>query len=123
MDQLFFNVEKIIQVPSFRNDISTQNDLAEEIARLIGYDNIENESLIMPKATKITLRNNLSDIRNVMIMEGFTEVINYPFSPNKKSSSITVDNPLDSNKGFLRTSLKNSLLNNLLFNERRQKIQ
>ena len=52
LDKLFFNVEKIIQVPSFRNDISTQNDLAEEIARLIGYDNIENESLIMPKATK-----------------------------------------------------------------------
>ena len=121
LDALFFNLEKTIQVPSFRNDISTQNDLAEEIARLIGYDNVENESLIMPKATKRTLRNNLSDIRNEMIMEGFTEVINYPFSPYKKSSSITVDNPLDSNKGFLRTSLKNSLLNNLLFNERRQK--
>jgi phenylalanyl-tRNA synthetase beta chain len=28
-----------LKVPSFRNDIKTQNDLAEEIARVIGYDN------------------------------------------------------------------------------------
>ena len=29
-----------IEVPSYRSDIETQNDLAEEIARVIGYDNI-----------------------------------------------------------------------------------
>ena len=30
----------LVMVPSYRNDISVQNDLAEEIARSIGYDNI-----------------------------------------------------------------------------------
>ena len=31
----------MIRVPSFRHDISTQNDLAEEIARIIGFDKIK----------------------------------------------------------------------------------
>ena len=30
----------VIKVPAFRSDIKTQNDLAEEVARVIGYDNI-----------------------------------------------------------------------------------
>ena len=36
-------------------------------------------------------------------------------------NSIKVDNPLDSNKTYLRTNITDSLLDNLLFNERRQK--
>jgi len=35
--------------------------------------------------------------------------------------AIKVDNPLDSNREFLRTNITNSLVDNLLFNERRQK--
>jgi phenylalanyl-tRNA synthetase beta chain len=32
--------DNLINVPSYRNDISSQNDLSEEVARVIGYDNI-----------------------------------------------------------------------------------
>ena len=46
-------------------------------------------------------------------------IINNPVEMNK--NSIIVDNPLDSNRAYLRTSLGNSLVSNLLFNERRQK--
>ena len=35
--------------------------------------------------------------------------------------AIKVDNPLDSNREYLRTNITNSLVDNLLFNERRQK--
>ena len=35
--------------------------------------------------------------------------------------SISIDNPLDSNKRYLRTDLKKTLIENLLYNERRQK--
>ena len=52
---------------------------------------------------------------------GFYEVINSPFVGTGSSNSICVDNPLDSNKKFLRSNLTQSLLENLLFNERRQK--
>ena len=35
--------------------------------------------------------------------------------------AIKVDNPLDSNRQFIRTNISNSLVDNLLYNERRQK--
>ena len=52
---------------------------------------------------------------------GFNEVINYPFTTEETKNSIYIDNPLDSNKAFLRTSLLSSLIKNLEYNERRQK--
>ena len=42
------------------------------------------------------------------------EVINDPFTSTVKEKSIKVDNPLDSNKKYLRTNLKDALLENLL---------
>ena len=110
-----------IKVPSYRNDISTINDLAEEVARAIGYDNIKSESL------NISIKNNTKvdfeekKIKKILIDNGFYEVINNPFVIENLNDSITVDNPLDSNRKYLRTRLKDSLLNNLTFNERRQK--
>ena len=51
---------------------------------------------------------------------GFNEVINNPFSIDDNRESISLDNPLDTNKGYLRTSLRPSLIKNLEFNENRQ---
>ena len=45
-----------------------------------------------------------------------------PFvSSSNGEDGVEVDNPLDSNRKFLRTRLRESLVSNLLFNERRQK--
>ena len=38
-----------IEVPSFRHDIKTNNDLAEEIARVIGYNNIKSAPINLKK--------------------------------------------------------------------------
>ena len=40
---------------------------------------------------------------------------------NKEKESINIDNPLDSNRNNFRYLLKDSLIENLLYNERRQK--
>ena len=45
----FIIKEKLIYVPSYRNDISSQNDLSEEVARVIGYDNISKHKLPLVK--------------------------------------------------------------------------
>ncbi|MFL2726085.1 MAG: phenylalanine--tRNA ligase subunit beta [Gammaproteobacteria bacterium] len=120
LSKLGFDIEKEIVVPTYRHDIASQNDLAEEIARVIGYNNIISKPL---KITK-KLDKNIDDInrlKNYLIKNGFSEVINFPFTANEEKKSISIDNPLDSNRNNLRTSLKNSLLDNLLYNERRQK--
>ena len=110
-----------IEVPSYRSDIETQNDLAEEIARVIGYDNIARNEITIPKGKISNIYDKENKLRFFLLDHGFYEVINSPFVGSGSSNSICVDNPLDTNKKFLRSNLTESLLENLLYNERRQK--
>ena len=119
LSRLGFSIEKEIVIPSYRHDIASQNDLAEEIARIIGYNNIESSPLKLIKTADKTF-DKLNRLKNYLIRNGFSEVINFPFTEKKEKKAISIDNPLDSNRGHLRTSLKDSLLGNLLYNERRQ---
>ena len=118
----FNNEDGLIKVPSYRSDVKNQNDLAEEIARVIGYNNINRNDLIIPECKRIYKSKEIENkLRYCLLDLGFYEVINFPFVNNDKDSSIKIDNPLDSNRDNLRINLKDSLLNNLIFNERRQK--
>ena len=115
-----FDAANDILIPSFRSDIVDQNHIAEEIARIIGYDNIPPEDLKIPFNRSHSLKRE-EKLKVYLADNGFNEVINYPFTSEETQNSICIDNPLDSNKAFLRTSLLNSLINNLEYNERRQK--
>ena len=122
LSKLGFLVEEgLIKVPSFRSDIKTQNDLAEEVARVIGYDNIAKLEISIPKNEKKNYKDIENKLRFFLLDHGFYEVINSPFVSLSSEEAIKVDNPLDSNREYLRTNITNSLVDNLLFNERRQK--
>lgn len=107
-------------VPSYRHDITHQNDLAEEMARIVGYDNIQPEDFKITSSESNTNLDEENTLRYFLAGHGFNEVINMPFTSNSPAS-LKIDNPLDSNRGFFRTTLKNSLIDNLLYNEKRQK--
>lgn len=120
LSKLGFKFNNKISVPSYRSDIMHQNDLAEEFARIIGYNNIPKKNINLP--LKPESKNLVEDnIRFFLADNGFAEVINYPFSASSSKNSIQVDNPLDSNRRFLRTNLMDSLVGNLIYNEKRQK--
>tara|TARA_B100000768_G_scaffold181273_1_gene203611 strand:+ start:63 stop:1967 length:1905 start_codon:yes stop_codon:yes gene_type:complete len=122
LSKLGFAIDKgFIKIPSFRSDIETQNDLAEEVARIIGYDNIPRSEISIPKSKKPNERDIEKKLRYFLLDNGFYEVINPPFVKLASGKAIKVDNPLDSNREYLRTNITNSLVENLLFNERRQK--
>ncbi|MDA7541791.1 phenylalanine--tRNA ligase subunit beta [Gammaproteobacteria bacterium] len=122
LSKLGFDVEEgLIKVPSFRSDIKTQNDLAEEVARVIGYDNIAISKISIPNNERTNNKAIENKLRFFLLDNGFYEVINSPFVSLAAEEAIKVDNPLDSNREYLRTNITNSLLENLLFNERRQK--
>jgi len=108
-------------IPTYRNDIKTINDIAEEVARSVGYNIIEPKIFKINLNQKKSFNNNESKIKSLLIDNGFYEVINDPFVAKKEKNAIKVDNPLDTNRKYLRTSLKDSLINNLEYNERRQK--
>lgn len=113
--------ENMIQVPSYRNDIHSINDIAEEIARAIGYDNIKSQTIDISTKRYSKININEFNLKKSLINEGFCEVINNPFIGKGSKKSVLVDNPLDSNRKYLRTNLRDSLIDNLLFNEKRQK--
>ena len=113
--------EMMINIPSFRHDISSENDIAEEIARALGYNNIEQKSLdFFSLDKKNVVSTSEINLKNLLIDSGFNEVINDPFTAIKEKTSIEIDNPLDINRRYMRTNLKNSLLDNLIYNEKRQ---
>ena len=122
LNRLGFDINKTIKVPSFRSDIHHQNDLAEEFARVIGYDNIPVSSLNIKQnkdrsSIKYPSQHNL---KAFLTDHGFIEVINSPFCSINSSESIRVDNPLDSNRENIRINLTDSLIENLIYNENRQ---
>ena len=121
LEKLGFETNTTIKVPSYRGDIKSQNDLAEEIARVIGYNNIDSVPLKLKKIFDNSEIDKSSLIESFLVRNGFSEVINFPFTSIKDKSSIVIDNPLDSNRENFRTCIKDSLISNILYNERRQK--
>lgn len=123
LDDLGFKEQNSqIIVPSYRHDINNMNDIAEEIARAIGYNNIKESDFSISFTDRNNKEKNLErSLKYYLKDKGFYEVINFPFVKDYSKSSISIDNPIDSNKNYLRESLKNSLIDNLLYNERRQK--
>lgn len=114
----------VVTVPTFRVDIAREIDLIEEVARLVGYENIQTT---LPKAevsAEPVPRQQIMErtLRNLMVAQGFNEVINFSFfhpaSPEKllisgddyRSQSIKVLNPLVEEQSVMRTTLVPSLL-------------
>ena len=75
-----FSNEKTMIVPSHRSDLEHINDLAEEVARMIGYDNIAAESLALGIKVKSMEQSLEEKCKNLFISHGFFEVINMPFT-------------------------------------------
>ena len=111
--------DDFVSPPSFRNDVENINDLAEEIARLHGYNNIQEVNIDLSE--KEFSPSSEDKLRHFLISNGFNEVINSQFTSQKNNYSIDIDNPLDSTRSNIRYSIESSLIQNLIFNEKRQK--
>ena len=110
LEKLHFDVADKIYPPVFRHDIQTQNDLSEEIARSIGYDNIKSKKFPKLKKNANINQSKVQLLRYFLRENGFNEVINYPFNDDESTSAINIDNPLDSSKSRMRTDQRSSLL-------------
>ncbi|HQA05994.1 MAG: phenylalanine--tRNA ligase subunit beta [Clostridiales bacterium] len=118
-----------IIIPTFRGDLQQQADIAEEIARLYGYENIPDEPLKGVAVGYLTdYQQFLKDTNNLMLSSGLTEIITYSFiSPkaydkiclpedSKKRKSIRILNPLGEDTSVMRTTALPSLLTVLSHN-------
>ena len=121
MRALGFQAGKNITVPAHRSDIDQLNDLAEEVTRMIGYNNIPSQVLALPVRAKEQQRSFEELVGNYLINQGCFEVINNPFTDFPGKEAIAVDNPLDKQRATLRTCLMNSIRTNIAYNQNRQK--
>src|SRR5262249_61859509 len=118
--------------PSWRPDVNEAADLAEEVARLSGLDDIP--AVLPPRAIDRAIENPERSFylaaREVMLGAGFTEAITLTFtSPSDNApveglgagaQPVKVENPLSAELGELRMSLIPGLLGALRFNLNRE---
>ncbi len=113
------------EVPSYRQDIEMINDVAEEVARYIGYDVIPSVSRMPMLPSTVTPQwTAVSELRQTLASLGFNEVYNYDFVSAKElkvcgtapEAALEVKNPLSSDFQYLRPSLLPGLLKTLRYN-------
>jgi phenylalanyl-tRNA synthetase beta chain len=109
----------LVTPPSWRQDISIKEDLVEEVARLCGYDSIENEPMnIKKRQTNVANINQKSKkkIKEVLVSRNINEVINWSFVNNEwenifsNKDPIEIENPISSEQSVLRSNLVGGLL-------------
>lgn len=83
--------------PHFRNDIQIKQDVIEEIARIIGYDNLP-MSIPQVPATNISVNkkeeNVIRGINETLISLGFNEIITYALTGRMALDKVNYSGPL-----------------------------
>lgn len=122
----------VFRVPSWRPDVTAEEDLIEEIARHEGYDAIPET---LPPAAGETLAPPLEDqvmerVRQSLEAAGFCEAVNFSFVDAQDlarlggepagGAVIALKNPISAEMAVMRPSLVPSLLRNVAFNLRQR---
>ena len=121
------------RVPSWRLDVSREEDLIEEIIRLRGYDAIPETLPPLASGTPAPRRDALVTERARQALEGagFSEAVNFsflapadlaPLDPGGGRKGIALQNPISADLAVMRSSIIPSLLKGLAYN-RRQRVE
>ena len=125
---------KLLTIPTFRQDLLRGADIAEEVARFYGYDNIPSTLPDSEEASgRLAYEFLVQDkIRGIMMAYGYSEAMTFSFESPKvfdklrlakddpKRNTVTISNPLGEDYSIMRTSLVNGLLTSLATNYNRR---
>jgi phenylalanyl-tRNA synthetase beta chain len=137
LDSLGFDLHKKrpeyldVVVPPWRSDIAIEEDLIEEVARIIGYDSIP--AIALSSALPQAQTSGIKDLRDVsvdvLVAAGMQQIISYPLISESilrslpkdlSNKAVKVLNPMTTDHEFLRASLRPSILQVASYNYRRQ---
>ena len=138
LKRLGFGVEKdkdnilAVSIPTWRatKDIQAKEDLAEEVARMIGYDNIVPTKPLVEMRVPEEGNERLTEykIKEILVNNSeFSECYNYSFVGEKQLAKLGIDyekhiclaNPIISHQSLLRQSLIPNMLENIKLNQSR----
>ncbi|WP_203140575.1 phenylalanine--tRNA ligase subunit beta [Marinobacter mangrovi] len=118
-----------VHVPSYRPDITIEEDLIEEVGRIYGYNNLP----VTEPVGSLGLREEqeavrpISHVRSLLVDRGYQEAVTYSFVDSKVQALIDGDhtgielaNPISSDMSVMRTSLWPGLLKTVAYNQNRQ---
>ncbi|MGG7096021.1 phenylalanine--tRNA ligase subunit beta [Clostridium sardiniense] len=119
-----------ITIPTFRIDIAIKEDIAEEVARIYGYNNIEGTIFKVQTEREPKYRKEILDDKVVEIMtaSGLNQSISYSFISPKAFDKIvlpedsdlrrvvTIKNPLGEDYSVMRTTTLASMMESLARN-------
>lgn len=134
LDLEYNEADQTLTIPTFRQDLGCMADLAEEVARFYGYDNIP-VSLPKGEATvgKKPFNQRVEDMaREICERNGFCGGMTYSFespkvfdklllaSDAKEREAIVISNPLGEDFSIMRTVSLNGMLTSLATNYNRR---
>ena len=111
--------------PSYRFDLQIEEDLIEEVVRMVGYDNLPDTPPLAPITAKLRPEAERSSfaVRRALASLGYQETINFSFVEERwehelagNLNPIKLLNPIASQMSVMRSSLLSSLLQVLKFN-------
>ena len=115
-----------LKVPTYRFDIENEADIAEEVARIKGYDTIEPTYPTIEARFKVKdkVEQVSIDVSKALANIGLFETKNYSFVDDKrlvlfdrnKDQFVYLKNPLIDTQNVMRTNLAVSLMDALIFN-------
>ncbi len=104
--------------PYWRTDVNIEEDVVEEIARIVGYDAVEGEPLggRVPEAIRQPERELREELRDALVAFGLQETIFYTLVSEEDAAlpdgtaPLGTANPMSQEQAYLRTSLRPALL-------------
>ncbi len=117
-----------VEPPSYRFDMSLEEDLVEEIARIWGYDNLPTRPPVasMPMRPRSESKKRMIDLKRAIASCDFQEIVTYSFVDSKLDAqlsgidkgqgAIALLNPIASNLDGMRTTMWTGLLETLRSN-------
>lgn len=119
----------VVTPPGYRFDMSIEEDLIEEVARVYGYERIPAVPPVAPNVMRILpeSRRSVHDIRRQMADMDYQETVNYSFVEEGwerdfagNSDPIRLLNPISSQMSVMRSTLLGSLVANVRYNLNRR---
>ena len=111
--------------PSYRFDIQIEEDLIEEVVRMVGFNNLPTTPPLAPITAKLRTESQRGPfaVRRAMAAMGYQETINFSFVEERwehelasNADPIKLLNPIASNMSVMRSSLLGSLVQVLKYN-------
>ncbi len=118
-----------VEVPSWRFDISIEEDLIEEVGRIFGYNNLPT-TVPFAGLTLETIpeaKVGLPVLRRVLVSRGYREAVNFSFIDpalhkqfDPAREAVALSNPISSEMSVMRTTLLPGLVKTVQHNQNRQ---